>query len=58
MPFYLRRMEVSYECYFGRSLLSGSRFEQERAQLHRSGERDAYDAASVVSATGRRGRHI
>lgn len=40
-----KKGNVSHECYFGRRLLAGSRFEQERAQLDRSGERDAYDAA-------------
>jgi hypothetical protein len=35
---------MSHECYFGGRLLAGSRFEQERTQLDRSCEWDAYDA--------------
>jgi hypothetical protein len=46
--------KTTYESYFGRRLVAGSGLEQERAQLHRSGKRDAYDAALTVSATGRR----
>ena len=38
--------EITYERHFGRCLFAGSRFEQERTQLHRASERDAYDAAS------------
>ena len=38
--------EITYERHFGGCLFAGSRFEQKRTQLHRTSERDAYDAAS------------